>query len=696
MAAIQTGGDDNMQEQKAGEEGLRLGVHCTKDDRLKVSVIAPTLPKNLNRLPTVICCVVDTSGSMSSEAIIKDATGKTESHGLSILDLVKHAIKTIVHCLDDNDYLSIVSYSSNATVVTQLIKMDKKGKKKTLDSLENLRASGQTNLWDGLFNGLEILRKNKNIDCAKHNSAVLLFTDGLPNIIPPKGHQGMLDQYIDANQELVGIINTYGFGYSLDTKLLNDLAIKGNGSFGFIPDSSFVGTIFVNSISNLCCNVAKNVVVKVETNSKYNVQVIGGHSHLMTSWGVQLDLGTVMYDQNKDIVLQFTPKSAADQQDNTVDEEGKEGSNGEKLYDVDVNSLNYVSLRQHKVVKTAIDCLDDDNDNKWTQMTYYRLLACDVLRECMECMQLNDMDDAQKKLKSLIKEIRGNQAIAKEQYIVGLLADLSGQAFEAISKKEFYEKWGKHYMPSLIFAHLHQYNNNFKDPGVQNYGGALFNGIRDRANDIFIKLPPPKPSQPRYGGGHGGGALFKGKGGKKAAAAPVNMNAYYNVHGGCFHGDCNVWMADGSYKAVRCLRVNDVVCGGGVIQCVVAHQCEGNKMKLSNYNGLWITDYHPIRVNGEWVFPIDASNGNSQVFECDYVYNFVLSHGHVMMVNGVECCTLGHEMKSNAVIQHEYFGTSKVVDDLRKCNGWSNGMVVLDQASFKRDLDSQRVYKIIQ
>lgn len=37
----------------------------------------------------------------------------------------------------------------------------------------------------------------------------------------------MLDKYIDTNQELVGIINTYGFGYSLDTKLLNDLAIKG-------------------------------------------------------------------------------------------------------------------------------------------------------------------------------------------------------------------------------------------------------------------------------------------------------------------------------------------------------------------------------------------------------------------------------------------------------------------------------------
>ena len=38
-------------------------------------------------------------------------------------------------------------------------------------------------------------------------------------------------------------ILTFGFGYSLDTMLLVDIAAKGHGCFSYIPDSGFVGTV---------------------------------------------------------------------------------------------------------------------------------------------------------------------------------------------------------------------------------------------------------------------------------------------------------------------------------------------------------------------------------------------------------------------------------------------------------------------
>merc|ERR1719329_1499421 len=65
---------------------------------------------------------------------------------------------------------------------------------------------------------------------------------------------------------------------------------------------------------------------------------------------------------------------------------------------------------------------------------------------------------------------------------------------EALSKDEWYAKWGVHYLPSLMCAHLSQQCNNFKDPGVQAYGGGLFANLRDEADDIFCSLPPPKPT----------------------------------------------------------------------------------------------------------------------------------------------------------------------------------------------------------
>jgi hypothetical protein len=60
----------------------------------------------------------------------------------------------------------------------------------------------------------------------------------------------------------------------LDSKLLEDISILGNsGSYAFIPDGSFVGTIFVNAISTLLTTAATNIqviiIIMFETNYSY-------------------------------------------------------------------------------------------------------------------------------------------------------------------------------------------------------------------------------------------------------------------------------------------------------------------------------------------------------------------------------------------------------------------------------------------
>ena len=99
--------------------------------------IQPSLDES--RSPCDICCVVDTSGSMTDRAEIQN--DKNEQYGLSQLDLVKHAIKTIIHSLQAQDRLSIVSFSDNATILLQLTKMDDEGQKIALDAVEKLCVS---------------------------------------------------------------------------------------------------------------------------------------------------------------------------------------------------------------------------------------------------------------------------------------------------------------------------------------------------------------------------------------------------------------------------------------------------------------------------------------------------------------------------------------------------------------------------
>merc|ERR1711988_2018185 len=96
--------------------------------------------------------------------------------------------------------------------------------------------------------------------------------------------------------------------------------------------------------------------------------------------------------------------------------------------------------------------------------------------------------------------------------VKALLEDLCGQCTEALSRREWFSKWGVHYLPSIMFAHRLQQCNNFKDPGVQHYGGTLFNDIRDAADDVFNNLPAPKPSVVR----------------RVSQPTPVSMSAYNN------------------------------------------------------------------------------------------------------------------------------------------------------------------------
>jgi len=292
-----------------------------------------------------------------------------------------------------------------------------------------------------------------------------------------------------------------------------------------------------------------------------------------------------------------------------------------------------------------------------------------------------------------------------------LYQDMKGQATEAIGDERSFATWGKHYLLSLSTAHLHQFCNNFKDPGVQVYGnGLLFSSLQDSLDDIFEKVPPPTPSR-RVSG-------------SSSSAAPVQMSQVFNnqnavcVHGGtivtvkypslleidstkslCTTSSssgivdiniCNIKKGDfiltanGTYVEVECL-----------VETVVADKVSQPPFDLIKVGQLLVTPYHPVKVDqqSDWQFPMDMmlSSNEDQHATAYSVYNLVLKKGqrhNAVIMNGVEAITLAHGITNNATLQHSYFGTDKVVSDLEKTEGWVDGHVVLTESNIKRDTSS--------
>jgi hypothetical protein len=68
-----------------------------------------------------------------------------------------------------------------------------------------------------------------------------------------------------------------------------------------------------------------------------------------------------------------------------------------------------------------------------------------------------------------------------------------------------------------------------------------------------------------------------------------------------------------------------------------------------------------------------ARRANSSIGGC--VYNFVLEHSHVLLVNGMECATWGHGM-SGPVIGHDFWGSAAAIERcLSALPGWNRGLV---------------------
>ena len=80
---------------------------------------------------------------------------------------------------------------------------------------------------------------------------------------PPQGHQQALADYKDSYPWLDFQINTFGFGYDLDSELLLSVAQEGNGTYAFIPDAVIVGTTFVSCIANVLTTLTQDATLSL-------------------------------------------------------------------------------------------------------------------------------------------------------------------------------------------------------------------------------------------------------------------------------------------------------------------------------------------------------------------------------------------------------------------------------------------------
>ena len=228
-------------------KGDKLFNECVP---LVINLFSPE-PKEQDekRISADLICVIDISGSMMGDKIYQ----------------VRESLKILVDMMDPKDRLALVLFDQSAKLYYDLNYLDAKNKAEIKKLIENIEANGGTNIASGLEIAVEILKKEKKNTKSEEgrSSTVILLSDGCDNYMNDI-QLGEKLKSLTKGEGLSFTLNTFGYGYDHDPKIMKRLADLRDGSFFLIEDFKKVGESFVSVLGGCISMISKNAELQVK------------------------------------------------------------------------------------------------------------------------------------------------------------------------------------------------------------------------------------------------------------------------------------------------------------------------------------------------------------------------------------------------------------------------------------------------
>ncbi|KAI1373110.1 hint-domain-containing protein [Hypoxylon crocopeplum] len=590
-----------------------------------------------------------------------DGKLSSENFGLSILDMVKHAARTILSTMDERDRLGIVTFSTEARVVQKLLPMTARNKKLAESKINSMTEDSMTNLWHGIQKGISLFEGD---DDPGRVPAVMILTDGRPNHMCPA--QGYIPKIRSNYQHLPTTLHTFGFGYDIRSGLLKSIAEVGSGNYAFIPDAGMIGTVFVHAVAHLQTTYATECTLELLTPEHMRLKTTAGKTIFQQEQEeadgikVTINLGNLQYGQSRDIYLENLGKQGHKDEFNAA--LGNTNVRAELKY----SRSRFVEF--HVSAESDVLATPDLHDN---EIAYHqsRSMVCHFLSSLFplqkdgEYETRKDIDPIRHRpsFRRLLENIPAR--LYNDEYNKSLMEDLignppSGQVSLALSTADYFSKWGCHYFFSLWNAHAKQMCNSFKDPGPLMYNqNPFFAQCRDVLDKAFDHIPPPKQSRADV-----------------ATTTHVQMSRINSRYNPCFTGSSSVALASGQQVPVRKLREGSrVVTPAGSRRVAAVLKTIVHRITMCKIAGLVVTPYHPVRIDDPsagWTFPADLMCESDQpqvVIYSGAIYSVLLQpdrnvEAHALQIGGVWAVTLGHGLvRGDDVRAHRFLGNYRKV-----------------------------------
>lgn len=335
---------------------------------LKVAVTGLPLPTQGVRAPANLALVIDRSGSMSGDRIVK----------------ARQAAMLAVESLTAEDIVAVVAFDSTVEVVTPATKVADKAA--IIRAIEQIQPRGSTALFAGVAKGAQEVRKF--LDKSRVNRVILL-SDGQANVGPST--PGDLGQ-LGATLSREGIsVTTIGLGLGYNEDLMTQLAGFSDGNHAFVANADDLARIFKLEFGDVAATVAQELDITIRLGSQIRPLKLLGRDGEINGQVVRTRLSQLGSEQEKFLLLEVEVPA------------GKAGEQL-KVAAVEVNYLN-LQTKAREGVSGGVSLSYSESAEKVAGATDKKTLSSAVQQLTnqvnKEALQLRDQgraDEAKQKL----------------------------------------------------------------------------------------------------------------------------------------------------------------------------------------------------------------------------------------------------------------------------------------------------------
>jgi len=312
-------------------------------------------------------------------------------------------------------------------------------------------------------------------------------------------------------------------------------------------------------------------------------------------------------------------------------------------------------------------------NEKQTKISEFFVSGIENLNEL--CLN-NSYSDAQNVFLNMKQKLL---TIINDQSAVNEYLEQVGLAIQ----QDYYKTWGSHYLYSLQAAHKRYECHNFVDKSVTIYTDLYpekWEETIDKIESIYNTVPIQDPCYPPFNS-------------NRTNTPTISLQTY--GHGrGCLHEDSKVTMDENSTKLCKDILPGDTVLvlnngkvEKGEVEFIIKTKTSADTKMIKIPDGCKITEWHPIWLIDQYVFPAELTGIENVDDVGNYMYSFVLKNrDECMFFDGIPAVNLAHNIQSG-IAKHDFWGTEKVLKNYLRYYNNSN-IITINRPFPIRDMEN--------